>query len=105
MGNWYYEIMFKVLVSISMLVLLSGCATQRLFEEYHTGGGQLSSHFGTGPGKDELQLKCNAKCGYHDRVCVDLTQRYHGMIFKFGEGGEYDLWDYKCVTKEEAGEE
>ena len=76
--------------------------TQRLLEKHGVHGGQLSSHFGHGPDKDELHLRCDAECSYHAKVCVDLIQRYHGMVLKFGEGGEYDLWNYKCVSKEEA---
>jgi hypothetical protein len=81
-------------------ILLSSCATMTALEKHSSHGGQLTSHFGHGPDEEELFLRCNAECNLHGKKCINLTQRYHGMLLKFGEGGEYDIWNYECTSKD-----
>jgi hypothetical protein len=89
-----------LVIGIISTTLLSSCATLSVLERNSQHGGQLTSHFGHGPGEEELFLRCTAECNFHGKKCINLTQRYHGMIFKFGEGGEYDIWNYECTEKD-----
>lgn len=94
----------KFFILIIFALSLTGCATMSVLEKQSPYGGQLTSHFGHGPDEEELFLRCTAECNFHGKKCVNLIQRYEGMVFKFGEGGEYDIWNYECVPKDTGSE-
>jgi S1-C subfamily serine protease len=93
--------MGKHILCFLLVLVMTGCATLPGIEKFSPYGGQISNHFMTGVSVKKLQERADSECALHGKFATDLKQRYSGFVYKFGEGGEYDIWNYKCVSEGE----
>ena len=93
--------MKRFLWILVMGLLLSGCATLNYKESQSAYGGTITNHGSyMGLSHDAVQRRATSQCQtYNPNSVARLSLRYEGGIMKFGEGGEYDLWNYQCVTQ------
>jgi hypothetical protein len=93
--------MKKAIGIIVFGLLLSGCATLNYKESQSSYGGTVTNHFSWGVSQAELQRRATIQCQtYKPNSTAVMNRRYKGGLLKIGgEGGEYDIWDYKCLSQ------
>ena len=93
--------MKKLLTIVVLGLLLSGCATLPSMESQSSAGGQITAHFSSN-NRSEILSRATYQCQqYNSRArAINLIERYKGGFAKFGEGGEYSIWVYKCEIPE-----
>ena len=89
--------MKKVILILAMGLLLSGCATLGYKESQNSYGGTVTNHFSWGVSQGELQRRATIQCQtYNPNSTAVMSRRHKGGLLAGGEGGEYDIWSYKC---------
>ena len=93
--------MKKVILIFVFGLLVAGCATVSHHESQSAYGGVVSNHGSyMGLSHDEVQRRATRQCQtYNPSSVARLSLRYEGGVMKFGEAGEYDLWNYKCISQ------
>tara|TARA_Y100000031_G_scaffold51211_1_gene58806 strand:+ start:124 stop:1134 length:1011 start_codon:yes stop_codon:yes gene_type:complete len=93
--------MKKLLGIVVLGLLLSGCATLPSMEHQSTSGGQITAHFSS-LNYTEIKNRANFQCQQHNSkaIATNIVERYKGGLMKFGEGGEYSIFVYRCKIPE-----
>lgn len=98
--------MKKILGIVLIGLFLSGCATLPSMEHQSTNGGQITAHFSS-LNYTEIKNRANFQCQQYNSkaIATNIVERYKGGLMKFGEGGEYSIFNYKCeIPKEKIAE-